>query len=81
VKENAWGGTDHGTAGPVFLAGPAVKGGLAGTTPDLADLVEGEPKMTVDFQRVYAGVLEDWLDLPAETALGGIFEPLPLFWV
>jgi uncharacterized protein (DUF1501 family) len=34
--------------------------------------------MTVDFRRVYAGVLEDWLGLPSREALGGHFEPLPL---
>jgi hypothetical protein len=28
---------------------------------------------------VYAGVLEAWLGLPAQEALGGPFEPLPLF--
>src|SRR5207248_1373312 len=31
VQENG-SGTDHGTAGPVFLAGPGVKGGLVGQT-------------------------------------------------
>jgi uncharacterized protein (DUF1501 family) len=36
VKENGSAGTDHGTAGPVLLAGPAVKGGLVGTTPGTA---------------------------------------------
>jgi hypothetical protein len=35
--------------------------------------------MTVDFRRVYAGVLEAWLGLPAQEALGGPFEPVPLF--
>jgi uncharacterized protein (DUF1501 family) len=79
VKENDSQGTDHGTAGPVLLAGPCVKAGLVGTTPRLLDLQDGELKMTVDFRRVYATVLQDWLSLPARTALGGAFEPLPLF--
>lgn len=35
--------------------------------------------MTVDFRRVYASVLEDWLGLPSRTALAGTFEHLPLF--
>src|SRR5205823_10023749 len=30
VHENGSGGTDHGTAGPVFLAGAGVRGGLVG---------------------------------------------------
>jgi uncharacterized protein (DUF1501 family) len=79
VKENASGGTDHGTAGPVFLLGPGVKGGLAGEAPSLTDLDGGEPRMTVDFRRVYATVLEKWLGLPAREPVGGTFEPLPLF--
>ncbi len=79
VKENASGGTDHGTAAPVLLAGPAVQPGLIGAAPSLTDLEGGEPKMTVDFRRVYASVLEDWLGLPSRTALAGTFERLPLF--
>ena len=36
-------------------------------------------KMSVDFRRVYATILDQWLALPAKVALGGDFEPLPLF--
>jgi uncharacterized protein (DUF1501 family) len=79
IKENASGGTDHGTAAPVFLAGPGVKAGLHGAMPNLTDLEAGEPKMTTDFRRVYATVLEDWLGLPSEAAAGGRFERMPLF--
>jgi uncharacterized protein (DUF1501 family) len=35
--------------------------------------------MGIDFRRVYAGVLEDWLGLPAQSALGGSFARLALF--
>ena len=79
AQENASGGTDHGTAGPVFLAGPAVRGGLVGKTPSLTDLEDGDLKAGIDFRRVYATVLEDWLGLPAREAVGGAFERLPLF--
>jgi uncharacterized protein (DUF1501 family) len=79
VLENGSGGTDHGAAGPVFLAGPAVKPGLLGRYPSLTDLDNGDLKMTVDFRRVYATVLKNWLGFPADGALGGPFEPLPLF--
>lgn len=78
IKENGSGGTDHGTAGCVFLAGPAVKGGLIGTMPSLTDLVQGEPKMTLDFRRIYATLLDQWLKCPSEQVLGSKFEPLPL---
>jgi uncharacterized protein (DUF1501 family) len=81
VRENGSAGTDHGTAAPVFLAGPGVRAGLSGTAPNLLDLVGNAPKMTVDFRGVYAAVLEDWLGLPAKEALGGTFERLPLFRV
>src|SRR5262245_51176299 len=78
IKENDSGGTDHGTAGGVFLAGAGVKGGVCGTQPSLTELEQGEPKMTTDFRRVYAAVLSDWLGLPV-AGLGGTFEPAKLF--
>jgi uncharacterized protein (DUF1501 family) len=78
VAENG-SGTDHGTAGPVLLAGPGVKAGLEGETPKLLDLQDGDLKMSVDFRRVYASVLEDWLGLPSKLALGAAFDKLPLF--
>jgi uncharacterized protein (DUF1501 family) len=78
IKENGSVGTDHGTAGCVFLAGPSVKGGVHGSAPSLTDLAGGEPKMTTDFRRVYATVLSDWLGLPAE-GLGGSFTSAKLF--
>jgi uncharacterized protein (DUF1501 family) len=78
VHENASGGTDHGTAGPVFLVGKHVRAGLVGETPSLLDLEDGDLKMAVDFRRIYAAVLQDWLALPAAGALGGRFDPLPV---
>ena len=79
VAENGSKGTDHGTAGPVLLAGPRVRPGLHGTYPSLTDLVDGDLKIAVDFRRVYASVLEDWLGLRSKQALGGAFQSLPLF--
>jgi uncharacterized protein (DUF1501 family) len=81
VSENGSAGTDHGTAGPVFLAGPSVRGGLVGATPSLLDLdpKHGDLRRSLDFRQVYATVLEDWLGQPAKEALGGTFERLPLF--
>jgi uncharacterized protein (DUF1501 family) len=81
VSENGSGGTDHGTAGPVFIAGPGVKGGLVGTTSSLLNLdpEHGDLRRSLDFRQVYATVLEDWLGLSAKEALGGSFDRLPLF--
>jgi uncharacterized protein (DUF1501 family) len=80
VRENGSGGTDHGTAGPVFLAGPAVKAGLVGATPSLTDLDprNGDLRRSLDFRQVYATLLGEWLGLPATEVLGGRFDHLPL---
>ena len=75
VRENASLGTDHGTAGPVFLAGPKVKSGLHAETPSLGELENGDLKMSVDFRNVYASVLQHWLDIPSMLQ----HEPLSLF--
>ena len=80
VEENGSSGTDHGTAGPVFLVGSRVQGGLVGTPPSLVDLdAEGDLKMTVDFRRVYASVLEHWLGISLRPILGESYAPLSVF--
>ena len=80
VEENGSNGTDHGTAAPLFLAGPAAEGGLYGPDPDLENLDRvGNLRHTTDFRQVYASVLERWLELtPQDSAavLGGTFAPL-----
>lgn len=53
VAANASQGTDHGTAGPVFLAGVPVHGGFYGDQPSLTDLDNGDLKSNVDFRAVY----------------------------
>ena len=77
-QENGSLGTDHGTAGPVFLAGPNVKAGLVGKTPSLGDLENGDLKWSIDFRSVYATLLDQWLGVPAEEVLGQRFEHLPI---
>jgi uncharacterized protein (DUF1501 family) len=54
VTANGSQGTDHGTAGPVFLAGVPVKGGYYGDQPSLTDLNNGDLKTTTDFRAIYA---------------------------
>jgi uncharacterized protein (DUF1501 family) len=78
VAENGSLGTDHGTAGPVFLAGKKVKAGLIGETPRLGDLVDGDLKWSIDFRRVYATLIDQWLGVPVEAVLGQRFEPLSM---
>src|SRR5262249_30541014 len=72
VQENASGGTDHGAASVMFLAGAKTKAGLIGTYPSLApaDLVNSDLKFTTDFRSVYADVLESWLKTSSFPILG-----------
>jgi uncharacterized protein (DUF1501 family) len=79
VKQNASGGTDHGTAAPMFLVGPAVKPGVFANHPSLIDLDQGDLKYAIDFRSVYASVLEDWLKAPSEKILRGKFANPRLF--
>ncbi len=78
LGENGSGGTDHGTAAPVFLLGQPVKAGLHGPYPDLARLDDGDPIHAVDFRRVYATLLDRWLQVPHRDILGADFEPMPV---
>ncbi len=78
VTENGSGGTDHGSAGPMFIAGTPVSGGLYGERPSLTDLDRKNFKFTTDFRRVYASLLEGWLGAPSDIVLNGRYEQLPL---
>jgi uncharacterized protein (DUF1501 family) len=78
LAENASGGTDHGTAAPVFVLGRPVHPGLLGPYPNLSDLQDGDPRHAIDFRRVYASLLERWLGLSSREVLGEAFEPLSL---
>ena len=82
VEENGSLGTDHGTAGPMFVAGKGVSGGFYGDTPDLTDLDDGNLKMTTDFRRVYASMIEGWMGMDdASAILKGDYPALPIFGV
>jgi uncharacterized protein (DUF1501 family) len=79
VAENASSGTDHGAAAPVFVVGPVARAGLVGAHPKLDDLDDGDLKHHTDFRRVYAALLDSWLNLPADPIVGPGFAPLDLF--
>jgi uncharacterized protein (DUF1501 family) len=80
VAQNDSAGTDHGTAGPMFVCGGKVKGGLYGAYPSLAegDIADGDLKFTVDFRRVYATLLDRWLNCDSAAVLRSSFEPITL---
>lgn len=71
VMANASEGTDHGTAGPMFVLGRGVKGGFFGDEPSLADLNNGDLKVTTDFRSVYATALNKVLGVAPDKYLGG----------
>ena len=58
VAANASQGTDHGSAGPVLLAGVPVRPGFHGEQPSLTDLDDGNLKSSVDFRTVYGELLD-----------------------
>jgi uncharacterized protein (DUF1501 family) len=74
VTTNASGGTDHGTAAPVILAGPGVRGGMYGDQPSLTKLGTGDDDgdliVTTDFRDVYATVLGDVLSSDPVASVG-----------
>ena len=71
VTANASQGTDHGTAGPVFVLGNGVRGGFHGAEPSLTDLDNGDLKESTDFRDVYATLLEKVLGTEAGRILPG----------
>jgi len=71
VNENGSRGTDHGAAACMFVAGPSVKGGVVGKHPSLSDLdTDNDLKYHTDFRRVYATLLDTWLNCDSKVVLG-----------
>ncbi|MBN9619863.1 MAG: DUF1501 domain-containing protein [Actinobacteria bacterium] len=70
VSANGSQGTDHGSAGPVFVAGVPVRGGYYGEEPSLTDLDDGNLKSSVDFRVVYGELLHRVLGADPTQVLG-----------
>ncbi|MDB4271952.1 DUF1501 domain-containing protein, partial [Akkermansiaceae bacterium] len=72
IVQNGSGGTDHGAAGSVFIAGGQTQSGLYGAYPSLAPedrILNGSMPMTTDFRRIYRTILERWFGLsPVDAA-------------
>jgi uncharacterized protein (DUF1501 family) len=77
VAANASGGTDHGKAGVVLLAG-RLRGGHHGDPPPLSQLDDGDLRTTVDFRSVWAALLEQVLGVEAGDVLMDPPAPLSL---
>jgi uncharacterized protein (DUF1501 family) len=77
VSENGSGGTDHGTANNMFLISGGLKNkGILNEMPDLSSLTDGDLNQQLDFKRVYATVLNKWLQADDYKILGRKYEHL-----
>jgi uncharacterized protein (DUF1501 family) len=77
VGENGSGGTDHGTANNMFLISGGLKNkGILNAMPDLSNLTDGDLNQQLDFKRVYATVLNKWLQADDYKILGKRYEYL-----
>lgn len=77
VTENASGGTDHGTANNMFLISGGLKNkGILNAMPDLGNLTDGDLNQQIDFKRVYATVLNKWLQADDNKILGRKYDYL-----
>lgn len=65
ARENASGGTDHGTAAPVFVMGGEVRGGFSGRRPSLEALVDDDLVYTTDYRSLYQAMLHDLWQIEA----------------
>lgn len=77
VRQNASGGTDHGTANNLFIMGGTARPGFYNGQPNLADLDNGDLKYEIDFRRIYASLLDNWLGASSRDILKKEFKPLP----
>jgi uncharacterized protein (DUF1501 family) len=83
IKSNNSMGTDHGSAGPMFLFGSCLNAGILGNNPVIPDEVDNRDGvgMQFDFRSVYGTVLEDWFDVEQQEIRDFLlpsYEKLPL---
>lgn len=79
VKQNASNGTDHGTANNLYLIGGRLKQpGFYNNGPNLNQLDKGDLIYEIDFRRIYATLLDNWLETNAVPILNGSFKKLGL---
>ncbi len=77
VRDNG-SGTDHGSGGMALAIGDPVRGGMYSEYPSLKseDLLEGDLHFNMDYRGVYGTMVEKWLELDANSVVGGNFEQL-----
>ncbi|MEM9921054.1 MAG: DUF1501 domain-containing protein [Bacteroidota bacterium] len=79
VRQNASGGTDHGTANNLFLMGGRLqKPGFFNEAPDLSRLDQGDLIYQVDFRDIYASIIDRWLGESSKEILKRKFKGMPI---
>jgi uncharacterized protein (DUF1501 family) len=78
VAQNGSGGTDHGTAAPMYFIGESLQPGLHGIHPSMERLDNGDLVHTIDFRSLYATVLKDWMGADPSQILAGRWNTVPL---
>ena len=83
IMSNGSGGTDHGSALPMFLFGNKVRPGMLGTNPVIPTNTTPSTNLAMqyDFRSVYASVLKDWFCMEqsdVDTVLLNSYQPLSL---
>jgi uncharacterized protein (DUF1501 family) len=77
VAQNASAGTDHGAANNMFFVSGSLKEkGLLNSMPKLQQLVNGDIPFDIDFRRVLATVLQQWLKTDPTPILKESFQAL-----
>ncbi|MEX0320626.1 MAG: DUF1501 domain-containing protein [Puniceicoccaceae bacterium] len=75
-SENVSGGTDHGTAAPLFVMGSQLKGSLYGSAPDLNLQKNKDMTYSTDFRSIYSTVIRRWFDADPKLVLDGKFKDI-----
>jgi len=71
VVPNASGGTDHGTAAPMFMIGKGVQEGVVGNHPSLTNLDQGDLRYLIDLQKRLCDDLAELAGDAEQADIGG----------
>ena len=80
IKSNASGGTDHGSAAPLFLFGKNVRGGVFGNNPTIpiTATVNDNVPYQYDFRTIYNTILQNWFCVTDTAKTEILTKPFPI---
>jgi len=79
IKSNASGGTDHGSAAPLFLFGKNVRGGVFGDNPNIPSSATTNDNISYqfDFRAVYNTILQNWFCVSSNAEIEILLKQFP----